>query len=121
MKQPALVDRVVVEIKDTDSRGTSHPAYVAAQLRKIADAIEYDGMNGDIYQDMSFNDNEIEVLWERECPEFGGFRMGSESLITEAYYRRQPKYELFPGIGKALSELAIRANIRKLSDKVESL
>lgn len=86
MKELKLIDRVVVEIKGDDNASVWN---IAEQLRRIADMIE-DGRKGGQY-----NPNEdTELLWEREHPENGGFRMGRRSLICDAYYGAKQTFEV---------------------------
>lgn len=82
-----LTDRIVVEIKG-EQAGTYPPHFVAEQLRAIADAIET-GTKGNNYTDCSH-----EILWEYECPEYGGFKMGNRSLISDAYYGAKEYFEV---------------------------
>jgi hypothetical protein len=62
---------------------------VAEQLRRIADMIE-DGIKGGQY----YPNEDTELLWEREHPENGGFRMGNRSLICDAYYGAKDFFEV---------------------------
>ena len=54
---------------------------VAATLRAVAEMIEQGRKGGEFPIG-----NAGDVLWERECQEYGGFRMGNRSLIHDAYY-----------------------------------
>lgn len=99
MKQLQLIDRVVVEIMSQD--GTELTASnIANQLRMVADEIE-DGIKGNNYTDEDWTGDTteskvgFEVLWEHECTDYGGFRMGDDSLIRDAYYGSEKKEE-FP-------------------------
>ena len=97
MKTTKLTDRIVVEIKG-EQAGTYPPHFVAEQLRAIADAIET-GTKGNNYTDCSH-----EILWEYECPEYGGFKIVSnKSLISQYYYH---------------SELAPRIISEELSERI---
>ena len=98
MEQTKLIDRVVVEIMAQD--GTEFPSRsIANQLRMIADAIE-DGTKGNNYTDTDWTNEsreskvEFEVLWEHECTNYGGFRMGNSSLIRDAYYGAKEYFEV---------------------------
>ena len=83
MKELKLTDRIVVEIKG-EQTGTYPPHFVAEQLRAIADAIET-GTKGNNHTDCSH-----EILWEYECPEYGGFKIVSnKSLISQYYYHSE--------------------------------
>lgn len=86
MKELKLIDRVVVEIKGDDNASIWN---VAEQLRRIADMIE-DGIEGGKY----YPNEDTELLWEREHPENGGFRMGNRSLICDAYYGAKQTFEV---------------------------
>ena len=92
MKQLQLIDRVVVEIKSEEGEKCS-PFDIAQELRKIADRID-DCIKGD--NELRTNPNNglhTEVLWERECIDFG-FRMGNKSLISDAYYGAKEFFEV---------------------------
>lgn len=88
MKELQLIDRVVVEIKseeDSQSRNTQ----MAALLQDVSEQI-LNGMKGNESLHTSPTGIHTEVLWERECTDFG-FRMGDKSLISMHYYNSEPK------------------------------
>lgn len=88
MKELKLIDRVVVEIKseeDSQSRNTQ----MAALLQDVSEQI-LNGMKGNESLHTSPTGIHTEVLWERECTDFG-FRMGDKSLISMHYYGSEPK------------------------------
>lgn len=88
MKELQLIDRVVVEIMDAEVYDCTNE-YVASVLRSIADQI-VDGRKGGCYSP----DERFEALWEHECPNYGGFRMGNRSLIRDAYYGAKEYFEV---------------------------
>ena len=90
MKELKLIDRVVVEIKSEDTQKVSNE-WIARQLEMVAQRIR-DGYKGGT-SDWEGNDvpENTELLWEHECPNYGGFRMGDKSLISMHYYGSEPK------------------------------
>ena len=106
MEQTKLIDRVVVEIMAQD--GTELTARnIANQLRMIADEIE-DCIKGNNYTDEDWTGDTteskvgFEVLWEHECADYGGFRMGDDSLVHKAYYEKCDDPRLTPQQRKEL-------------------
>lgn len=106
MEQTKLIDRVVVEIMAQD--GTELTARnIANQLRMIADEIEV-GIKGNNYTDEDWTGDTteskvgFEVLWEHECADYGGFRMGDDSLVHKAYYEKCDDPRLTPQQRKEL-------------------
>lgn len=106
MEQTKLIDRVVVEIMSHD--GTELTARnIANQLRMVADEIE-EGTKGASYTDSDWTGDtteskvNFEVLWEHECTDYGGFRMGDDSLIHKAYYEKCDDPRLTPQQRKEL-------------------
>lgn len=106
MEQTKLIDRVVVEIMAED--GTELTASnIATQLRMVADEIE-EGTKGNNYTDTDWTNEsreskvEFEVLWEHECTNYGGFRMGDDSLVHKAYYEKCDDPRLTPQQRKEL-------------------
>lgn len=91
MNEFRLIDRVVVEIKSEDG-AECMASCIANHLRIVAEQIE-SGMKGDNYVlERPSNGQKMEVLWERECPNYGGFRILSDkSLICQYYYKSDPK------------------------------
>ena len=87
MKALELQDRIVLEVFGKEE---CTPSYVAELLRQVADQIEFDGRKGGSYDDEYIGEPDkaepYNILWERENREFGGFRMGNRSLISDAYY-----------------------------------
>lgn len=116
MEKLKLTDRIVVEIKsDGEHEQKTNPEYIAEQLFMIASAIK-DGIKGDCENDEYTGDDgqqhTTEVLWEYECPEYGGFKIVSnKSLISQYYYQS----ELTPRI---ISE-ELADEIRKFNDDYE--
>ena len=96
MKELKLIDRVVVEIKSEDTQKVSNE-WIARQLEMVAQRIRdcYKGGTSD-WEGNDIPEN-TELLWEHECPEYGGFRMGDKSLISMHYYGSEKKDE-FPVI-----------------------
>ena len=93
MKELKLIDRVVVEIKG-DEGAECMASCIANHLRIVAEQIE-NGMKGDNYVlERPSNGQKMEVLWERECPNYGGFHMGNRSLICDAYYGAKEYFEV---------------------------
>ena len=90
MKQLQLIDRVVVEIKSEDTQEVSNE-WIARQLEMVAQRIRdcYKGGTSD-WEGNDVPEN-TELLWEHECPNYGGFRMGDKSLISMHYYGSEPK------------------------------
>jgi hypothetical protein len=89
MKELKLIDRVVVEIKSEDTQKVSNE-WIARQLEMVAQRIMdcYKGGTSD-WEGNDIPEN-TELLWERECTDFG-FRMGDKSLISMHYYGSEPK------------------------------
>jgi len=89
-----LIDRVVVEIKSEDTQKVSNE-WIARQLEMVAQRIRdcYKGGTSD-WEGNDIPEN-TELLWEHECPDYGGFRMGDKSLIGMHYYGSERKDE-FP-------------------------
>ena len=86
MKDLKLIDRVVVEIRK-DSLEELSAFELSMLLRSIADAIELGRKSN-----CSIHKNGVEVLWEHECPRYGGFKIVSDkSLISQYYYGSEPK------------------------------
>ena len=94
MKELKLIDRVVVEIKSEDTQKVSNE-WIARQLEMVAQRIRdcYKGGTSD-WEGNDIPEN-TELLWEHECPDYGGFRMGDKSLIGMHYYGSERKDE-FP-------------------------
>lgn len=90
MKELQLIDRVVVEIKSEEG-AECMASCIANHLRIVAEQIE-NGMKGDNYVlERPSNGQKMEVLWEHECPNYGGFRILSDkSLICQYYYKSEP-------------------------------
>lgn len=90
MNELKLIDRVVVEIKSEDTQKVSNE-WIARQLEMVAQRIRdcYKGGTSD-WEGNDIPEN-TELLWERECPDYGGFRMGNKSLICQYYYKSEPK------------------------------
>lgn len=93
MEQTKLIDRIVVEIMAQD--GTELTARnIANQLRMVADEIE-EGTKGASYTDSDWTGDtteskvNFEVLWEHECTDYGGFRMGDDSRERWRFYHYQ--------------------------------
>lgn len=94
MKELKLIDRVVVEIKSKEG-SECMASCLAEQLRIVAELVE-NGMKGYNYVlEGPSKGKKMEVLWEHECPNYGGFRMGDKSLICMHYYGSEKKDE-FP-------------------------
>jgi len=89
MKELQLIDRVVVEIKGEDGFSLT-PDQLKNMLQFIAYKIADKGMKGENFTDQYNDGPEFEVLFERECTDFG-FRMGDKSLICQYYYKSEPK------------------------------
>lgn len=87
MKELKLIDRIVVEIMGEQK---CRPEFIAGQLHMIADAIE-EGYKGNTGTDEDlYTCEQFEVLWEHECPEYGGFKIvGDKSLISQYYYHSE--------------------------------
>lgn len=94
MKELKLIDRVVVEIK-CEEGSQSRNTQMAALLQDVSEQI-LNGMKGNESLHTSPIGIHTEVLWERECTDFG-FRMGNKSLISMHYYGSEKKDE-FPVI-----------------------
>lgn len=90
MKEPKLIERVVLEIKSEMGEDGLSLHHLADELRCIADEIE-DGMSAGDETECG-----REYLWEHECPRYGGFRMGDKSLICQDYYHSEPKPNILP-------------------------
>ena len=88
MKELKLIDRVVVEIKSEEG-SQSRNTQMAALLQDISEQI-LNGMKGNESLHTSPIGIHTEVLWERECTDFG-FRMGDKSLIGMHYYGSEKK------------------------------
>ena len=90
MKELKLIDRVVVEIKSEDTQKVSNE-WIARQLEMVAQRIRdcYKGGTSD-WEGNDIPEN-TELLWERECKHYGGFRMGDKSLICMHYYGSEKK------------------------------
>lgn len=90
MKELQLIDRVVVEIKSEDTQKVSNE-WIARQLEMVAQRIRdcYKGGTSD-WEGNDIPEN-TELLWEHECPNYGGFRMGDKSLISMHYYGSEKK------------------------------
>lgn len=106
MEQTKLIDRIVVEIIAQD--GTELTASnIANQLRMVADEIE-EGTKGASYTDSDWTGDtteskvNFEVLWEHECADYGGFRMGDDSIVHKAYYETCDDPRLTPQQRKEL-------------------
>lgn len=84
MNEYKLIDRVVIEVLDTQRTEVSNE-YMAAKLREIADQIENCQSGGDASDPDNYNE---EVLWEHETPRYHGFKIqpGDKSLIGIHYY-----------------------------------
>jgi len=95
MKVLELKDRIVLEVFGKEE---CTPSYVAELLRQVADQIELDGRKGGSYDDEYIGEPDkaepYNILWERENREFGGFRMGERSLISDAYYGTKEFFEV---------------------------
>lgn len=89
MKELQLIDRVVVEIKGEDGFNLT-PDQLKNMLQFIAYKITNEGQKGGEFTD-KYDGPEFEVLFERECPNYGGFRMGEKSLICQHYYGSEKK------------------------------
>lgn len=82
MKELKLTDRIVLEFISPEGKEMS-PFGIARELKSIAYKIEFLAHRGG--QDRI--DNDIEMLWEHECPSNGGFKiLTDESLIHDFYY-----------------------------------
>ena len=90
MKELKLIDRVVVEVMDAVCDDCPN-SYVAAKLREVADLIESCVKGGDLAKIENFDQ---EVLWEHEMKRYGGFKMGTQSLIRDAYYGAKEFFEV---------------------------
>lgn len=91
MKELKLIDRVVVEIK-SEENSQSRNTQMAALLQDVSEQI-LNGMKGNESLHTSPIGIHTEVLWERECTDFG-FRMGNRSLICDAYYGAKEFFEV---------------------------
>lgn len=95
MGKVKLQDRIVLEVFGKEE---CTPAYVAELLRQIADQIEFDCRKGGSYDDEYIGEPDraepYDILWERECPNYGGFRIGNRSLIRDAYYGAKEFFEV---------------------------
>ena len=83
MKELKLKDRIVIEIC---GNGEYYPEFIEKLLSQIAFQIKDGHKGGSMSWDSEGNPANIEVLWERECPNYGGFHMGNRSLIRDTYY-----------------------------------
>ena len=90
MKDLKLIDRVVVEINSEEENWDAQN--MAQLLRMIADKLD-DGKKGDEFISTNpSNGRHTEILWERECREYGGFRiLNDKSLIQQFIYGSEPK------------------------------
>ena len=85
MKQLQLIDRVVVEVHGEECTLEQ----MAAALRAVAEMIEQCRKGGEFPIG-----NKGDLLWEYECPDNGGFRIGKRSLIRDAYYGAKEFFEV---------------------------
>lgn len=115
MNELKLQDRVVLEIRCTDSTDRLCSDYIEEQLHKIAHAI-HNGMKGDIWKDEDIDNGEVEIMWERECTSYG-FPIGKQSLICQHYYNSEKKRAT---IGDELME-RIRDFNRDYNDNEEKI
>lgn len=93
MKTLHLTDRIVVEIKREKNEDLLW--FIADRLEIIAAKIK-DGCKGGTFEwgDEPDCPANTEVLWEHECHEYGGFKMGNRSLISDAYYGAKEYFEV---------------------------
>lgn len=85
MKELKLIDRVVVEVHAEECTLEQ----MAAALRAVAEMIEQGRKGGEFPIG-----NKGDLLWERECPDNGGFHIGNRSLIRDAYYGAKEYFEV---------------------------
>lgn len=90
MDTTRLQDRIVLEI--CSEKEVSFD-FLADTLYQVADRIK-DGCKGDNYTDEDIADpndsQEVEVLWEHECPRYGCYKIvGDKSLIRQYYYHSE--------------------------------
>jgi hypothetical protein len=96
MTKLRLTDRIVVEIKG--KKAGFDGEFIAQMLEKVANNIR-EGLSG-----TEITTDRCEVLWQHECPEYGGFKIvGDKSLISQYYYH---------------SELAPRIISEELSERI---
>lgn len=93
MEKLILKDRIVIEINSESGKEITSQ-FLYELLGTLAAQIA-DGHKGG---SMSWDEKSIpastEVLWEHECREFGGFKMGDRSLIRDAYYGAKEFWEV---------------------------
>lgn len=88
MNELKLVDRIVVEIKSEEGFELSQDQ-LRNELQFIISKITR-GESGGSLIDQFGEKPEFEVLWEHECPEYGGFKIvGDKSLISQYYYHSE--------------------------------
>lgn len=85
MKELQLTDRVVVEVHGEECTLEQ----IASALRAVAEMIEQGRKGGEFPIG-----NAGDVLWEHECPNYGGLRIGKRSLIRDAYYGAKEFFEV---------------------------
>lgn len=93
MKDLKLQDRIVIEICGNGD-GEYYPEFIEKLLSQIAFRIKDGDKGGSLFWDSECSPANTEVLWEHECPNYGGFRMGSRSLIRDAYYGAKETFEV---------------------------
>lgn len=93
MKDFKLQDRIVIEICGNGD-GEYYPEFIEKLLSQIAFRIRNGNKGGSLSWDGECNPANTEVLWEHECPNYGGFHMGNRSLIRDAYYGAKEFFEV---------------------------